>query len=65
MDWEHYTLEDMHPCILYAKAQDANTPDWEMVMNGPDHDGYWEPAKNEISTWRRSTHGMSWITSPG
>ena len=49
MDWEQYTVKEIHPRKLAAKAQDVDTPDWDTTMNGPDQDCYWEAAKREIA----------------
>ena len=50
MDWEQCIIKEFRPCILAAKTQDADTPDWDTAMNGPDQDGYWEAPKKEIAT---------------
>lgn len=44
------TVESMSPIILAAKANDADNPTWEEAMNGPDADGYWQAAQQEVQT---------------
>jgi hypothetical protein len=44
------TVEWMHPGLFGAKANSEDNPTWEEAMSGPDHEGYWEACKKEIST---------------
>ena len=44
------TLESWNPFALAAKANDADTPDWNTAMNGPNAEGFWEACKIEIET---------------
>ena len=45
------TLEDgWSPMALAAKANDADTPNWNQAMNGPNAKGFREACKTEIDT---------------
>ena len=49
-DAEHGTLEQWHPMALAARANDADTPNWNEAMNGPNAEGFWEAIRKEIET---------------
>ena len=44
------TLESWHPMALAAKANDADTPNWNQAMNGPNAQGFWEACRKELDT---------------
>ena len=44
------TLKEWDPLVLAAKANAEDTPDWNMAMNGPNAEGFWEACKVEINT---------------
>ena len=44
------TLEQWDPLALAAKANDADTPNWNEAMNGPFAEGFWEACHKEIDT---------------
>ena len=35
---------------LALKANAEDNPTWEQAMNGPDRDGYWTAAEEELET---------------
>ena len=47
------TLEDWDPMALAAKANDADTPNWNQAMNGPNAQGFREACQKEIDTLNR------------
>ena len=49
-DYEEGTLEQWHPMALAAKANDADTPNWNQAMNGPFAEGFWEACHKELGT---------------
>ena len=49
-DIDNHTLEQWHPMALAAKANDADTPNWNQAMNGPNADGFWEACRKELDT---------------
>ena len=44
------TLEEWSPYALAAKAHDADTPNWNEAMSGPNAEGFWEACKIELDT---------------
>ena len=44
------TIEDWDPMALAAKANDADTPNWNEAMNGPDAEGFMEACRKELAT---------------
>ena len=44
------TLKGWHPMALAAKANDADTPNWNEAMNGPNAEGFWKACEKELST---------------
>ncbi len=49
----HYdteTLEDWDPLAFAAKVNDADTPNWNEAMNGPEAEGFWQACIKEIRT---------------
>ena len=44
------TLESWHPMALAAKDNDADTPNWNQAMNGPNAQGFWEACRKELDT---------------
>ena len=49
-DHDNETMEDWCPMALAAKANDADTPNWNQAMNGPFAEGFWEACHKEIMT---------------
>ena len=47
---EHNVVEEWTPLALAANGNDADTPNWEQAMNGPNATGFWEACKIEIDT---------------
>ena len=48
MDSEEKTIEEWSPMALALKANAEDNPTWEQAMNGPDRDGYWTAAEEEL-----------------
>ena len=44
------TVEEWNPMALAMKFHDEDNPSWEMAMNGPNADGFWRAAKQELDT---------------
>ena len=40
----------MRPLALAAKANDADTSNWNQAMNGPNSEGFWKACEKELDT---------------
>ena len=49
-DFDEGTIESWHPLALAAKANDADTPNWNQAMNGPNAEGFWKACEKELDT---------------
>jgi len=49
-DPETGTLEELHPLMLSAKANDEDNPRWFDATQGENREGFWEGMFNEIET---------------
>ena len=49
-DVELGVLNDWTPTAFAAKGNDADTPNWDQAMNGPNAAGFWEACKIEYDT---------------
>jgi hypothetical protein len=52
-DIDEGTLEDWELFTLATKANDADLPNWEQAMNGPDQEGFWEACCKEVRMLRK------------
>ena len=65
-DHQEGTPEEWDPFALAAKGNDADTPNWNEAMNGPNAEGFWKACEVEHnalhSRWRC---GMKLIVNLG
>ena len=49
-DFDHDTVEWMHPMILGSVANASDTPNWAEAMNGPNKQGFCDAMDKELAT---------------
>ena len=52
-DSELNTFEELHPLILFTKANASDNLTWYQAMNGPHKDEFWEATQVENYTLER------------